>query len=92
MSDQTQTDISAKSNGLLTAWGLLIALSLGSALLTALNLPPKLIGGLVLLLALLKSRLILSRYLDLAHAPRWLSGFTATLTLFAILLFGLFLV
>jgi len=74
------------------AWGLLIALSLSSAALTALALPPKVVGGVILLLALVKSRIILARYLDLMHAPGWLRGFTLSVTLFTLVLFGLSLI
>jgi nitric oxide reductase NorF protein len=74
------------------AWAALIALSLGAAALTLLMLPAKIAGGLMLLLALFKARIILAQYLELAHAPDWLRGFTLVLVLFAFTLFGLFLI
>ncbi len=74
------------------AWATLIALSLGAAVLTLLMLPAKVTGGVMLLLALLKARIILAQYLELAHAPDWLRGFTFVLVLFALTLFGLFLI
>ncbi|WP_394197019.1 cytochrome C oxidase subunit IV family protein [Litoreibacter albidus] len=51
----------------------------------------RIIGIVVLVLALLKSRLILSRYLGLAGAPAWRRGFNLSLTLFVLLLLGLHL-
>ena len=73
----------------------LIALSGGSALVSMLvgnGLNRSLAGTAILLLALLKSRVILSRYLGLWQAPRWLRGFSITLSFFAVLLLGLYLV
>lgn len=69
---------------LVTAWGWLVA---ASALTTALaGVGPDWHGGIwlapVLLgLAFFKARIILARYLDLAQAPRILSGFTLALAL-----------
>lgn len=77
---------------LLRAWVILISLSLGSALVTVLALDRRIGGTLVLLLALLKARVILSRYLGLDAAPRWRRGFNLTLGLFCAVLLGLFLV
>jgi hypothetical protein len=48
-------------------------------------------GVAILLLALLKSRVILSRYLGLWQAQSWLRGFNITLCFFAALLLGLYL-
>ncbi|KUJ73448.1 nitric oxide reductase F protein [Ruegeria marisrubri] len=74
------------------AWLALLALSFASALLTRLALPPQIVGGGILLLALAKARVILARYLDLADSPAWLRGFTIVLAGFSILVFALYLV
>lgn len=73
------------------AWVALLGLSLGSAVLTMMPVPPTAMGGGILLLALFKARVILARYLDLAHIPGWLRGFTMVLTGFAVVIFGLYL-
>lgn len=73
-------------------WGLLIALSLASALATVSGLPAKPAGLAVLALALIKARVILSRYLGLAAAPGWLTGSFAVLVLWALIAGGLFLI
>lgn len=78
------------------AWGWLIGLSF---LATALALgqpllPPlaaKLAGLLVLAIAGLKARIILSDYLELAAAPRIRRGFTFALALFLLAAAGLYL-
>ncbi|WP_170332371.1 cytochrome C oxidase subunit IV family protein [Ruegeria arenilitoris] len=74
------------------AWLALLALSVASAFLTMMPIAPKLLGGGILILALAKSRIILAKYLELAHSPSWLRGFTMVLTAFAVLIFGLYLV
>ncbi len=79
-------------NPLTQAWLALLALSVASALLTLLPVPPALLGGGILALALAKSRIILARYLDLAASPAWLRGFTMVLTGFALLIFALYLI
>ena len=71
------------------AWLRLLALSAGTAALTLLPLPSVATGGRILLLAVLKSRLILSRYLALAQASGLLRGITVVLTGFAMLVFAL---
>jgi len=79
---------------LLRAWGALIGLSLGSTLLSSGVLPPGLTilsGALILTLAWLKARVILSRYLGLADAPFWRRGFEMSLAGFCLLLLGLYL-
>ncbi|WP_254443464.1 cytochrome C oxidase subunit IV family protein [Ruegeria atlantica] len=78
------------NNPLIKAWFALLGLSLGSALLTMTPVPPAVMGGGILLLALIKGRIILARYLELAHSPAWLRGFTIVLTGFAVLIFGLY--
>ncbi|MES0826497.1 cytochrome C oxidase subunit IV family protein [Ruegeria sp. SCP11] len=80
------------NNPLTRAWFALLGLSLGSALLTMMPVSPAVMGGGILLLALIKARVILARYLDLAHSPSWLSGFTMVLTGFALVIFGLYLI
>lgn len=74
------------------AWLLLIGLSLISALTTIGGLSPKIAGLVILSLGLIKARVILSRYLGLAAAPGWLAGFFAVISLWAILVGGLFLI
>ncbi|MFY2822922.1 cytochrome C oxidase subunit IV family protein [Ruegeria sp. MALMAid1280] len=74
------------------AWFALLALSVTSALLTMMPIPSKLLGAGILILALAKSRIILAQYLDLAHSPGWLRGFTMVVTAFAVLIFGLYLI
>lgn len=77
------------------AWGSLIALSLASTLL---SLPavwtqwPMATGITVLLLAWLKARVILMRYLGLAAAPTWRRGFDFALAVLCLLMLGLYLV
>jgi len=77
---------------LVKAWIALIALSLGSALLTVLGLPVKVTGAAILALALAKARVILMRYLGLDQAPSIGRGVTAVLSLFTLTVFGLFLI
>ncbi|WP_235216144.1 cytochrome C oxidase subunit IV family protein [Ruegeria halocynthiae] len=74
------------------AWLTLLGLSLGSALLTLVPLRPALLGAGILLLALIKARVILARYLDLSGSPAWLRGFTMVLSGFTVLIFGLYLI
>ncbi len=82
----------ARLNALTRAWLALLALSVASAILTLLPIPPALLGGGILILALAKSRVILARYLDLATSPTWLRGFTMVLTGFAVVIFALYLI
>lgn len=49
-------------------------------------------GALVLVLAWIKARVVLSSYLGLCQAPRILSGFNWALGLFCLLLLGLYLI
>ncbi|WP_237212626.1 cytochrome C oxidase subunit IV family protein [Ruegeria lacuscaerulensis] len=79
-------------NTLTRAWLALLGLSFGSALLTMIPAPPAVLGGGILLLALVKTRVILARYLDLAESPAWLRGFSMVLTGFAVIIFGLYLI
>ncbi len=77
------------------AWLALIALSAGStavAALVAMDLHRAAAGAAILLLAWLKSRVILSRYLGLAQAPGWRRGFNLVQGLFCLLLLTLFLI
>jgi hypothetical protein len=53
---------------------------------------PEIAAGGILLLALIKARVILARYLDLSQSPAWLRGFTIVLTGFSILIFALYLI
>ncbi|MCP9481407.1 cytochrome C oxidase subunit IV family protein [Shimia sp. CNT1-13L.2] len=77
------------------AWFALVALSGASAVVAELaigGLDRRVVGAVVLLLALMKARVILSRYLGLAEAPSWRRGFNLVLTLFCLLLLGLYLI
>ena len=48
-------------------------------------------GAVILLLALIKGRIILSRYLGLETTRFWRRGFNAALTVYALVLLGLYL-
>lgn len=74
------------------AWVTLLALSLASTLLTMLPAPPAFVGSGILILALIKVRVILARYLDLADSPTWLRGFTFVMIAFGCLILALFLI
>ncbi len=74
------------------AWLALLALSIVSAILTLLPISAKFLGACILILALVKSRIILARYLELATSLAWLRGFTLVLTGFALTVFGLYLI
>lgn len=83
------------SSPLTRAWIALMLLSFGSTVLAAFTdygLSVSATGGLILLLALLKARVILSRYLGLWQAPSWNRGFNWVLSLFCLALFGLYLI
>lgn len=56
------------------------------------SVPAAVMGGGILLLALIKTRVILAQYLDLANSPAWLRGFTMVLTGFSVLIFALYLI
>ncbi|WP_209597163.1 cytochrome C oxidase subunit IV family protein [Ruegeria sp. HKCCSP351] len=81
-----------RPNSLTSAWLVLLALSLASTLLTLMKSPDVLIAGGILLLALIKARVILARYLDLVESPGWLRGFTMVLTGFSVVIFALYLI
>lgn len=79
---------------LLTTWTWLIALSGGSAIvayLTTHGIDRRMTGAVILALALVKARFILSRFLGLSQAPGWLGGFTWVIGLVSALILGLFL-
>lgn len=79
---------------LLMAWLALVGLSLGSTLLSLpfmARAPAGVLGLGVLLIAGMKARIILTRYLGLADAPFWRRGFDISLALFCTLLLGLYL-
>ena len=76
---------------LIRAWLTLAALTaLGTALHFS-GLPPKLAGGLILLGAWLKARLVLLDYLELRGVPGWSGGILFGLLVFVTLLLVLFL-
>ncbi len=76
------------------AWIALVALGLATTALAARGPEPGTpwLGVLILGIAFLKMRLILTRHLGLADAPFWRRGFDATLGLFVLLLLGLYLI
>lgn len=79
---------------LLRAWGALIGLSLGATVISLWHWPPEAEAGagmLVLSLAWLKARIILTSYLRLDAAPFWRRGFAISLGVFCLLLLGLYL-
>ncbi|WP_298850018.1 cytochrome C oxidase subunit IV family protein [uncultured Ruegeria sp.] len=81
-----------RPNPLTRAWLGLLALSAGSALLTLIQAPSTAIAGGIVFLALIKTRIILKYYLDLADSPSWMRGFTMVLTGFSAVIFALYLV
>lgn len=83
------------NRSLLNTWVWLIALSGGSALVAYVathGFDRRLTGAVILTLALIKARLILSQFLGLAQAPGWLSGFSWVTGLVGALILGLYLV
>ena len=77
------------------AWLTLLLLSLGSTLIAAAvsrGFAPAAAGVAILLLAWLKARVILSRYLGLWQAPGWRAGFNWVLGFYCLLLLGLYLI
>jgi len=78
---------------LFRAWGALVGLSLLSTLAALwpfsgdLRAPS---GVAILLFAVVKARIILSQYLGLAQAPFWRHGFNGALTLYGLVLLGLY--
>jgi hypothetical protein len=83
-----------KTEPLTRAWIILIALSAVSAFTAGLvdaGFDRRITGVVVLMLALLKARVILSQYLGLWAAPSWRRGFNLSLTAFCLLLLGLYL-
>lgn len=80
---------------LVTTWAWLIVLSGGSTIVAyAVNhgINRQLAGAVILCLALFKARLILSRYLGLAQARNWLTGFSLTIGFACLLIIGLYLI
>lgn len=78
---------------MIEAWGLLVALSLATTALTLIEVsgPARVaIGGAVLVLAGLKARTILSRYLNLARSEFWTRSFDMAIGLFLLVVFVLF--
>lgn len=73
---------------LLLLSGLSVVLAAGAAGL----LDPSVTGVVVLALAWMKARVILSRYLGLWQAPVWQSGFNWVLALYCSLLLALYLI
>lgn len=83
-----------KADFLNRAWFGLMVLSGGSAIaaeMAGAGLDRRLASVIVVVLALIKTRLILAHYLGLSGAPTWRRGFNLSLTLFCLLLLGLYL-
>lgn len=76
---------------LLKAWLWLTGLSLLAAAATQAPVPRWMAAAAILLLALLKARIILARYLDLHRAPGWLTGAVLVFAIWTLLVFGLYL-
>lgn len=76
---------------LIRTWVALTALTVLGTALHFSSLPPKAAGGLILLAAWLKARLVLLDYLELRGVPGWSSGLLAGLAGFIALLLVLFL-
>ncbi|MDV7143267.1 hypothetical protein R3X27_11295 [Tropicimonas sp. TH_r6] len=77
------------------AWLILLLLSGASALIAALvaqSFAPAALGAVILFLAWMKSRVILSWYLGLRQAPAWRAGFNWVLALYCLILLGLYLI
>ena len=77
------------------AWIWLVALSAGSAIVAVLvgsGMDRRIAGAMILFLALLKSRTILSQYLGLSGTLFWRRGFNTAVTLFCLLLLALYLI
>ena len=84
-----------KPDTLTIAWIVLIVLSALSAVTAALvnsGFDKRVTGAVVLFLALMKARIILSRYLGLADAPSWRRGFNLSLSIYCLVLLGLYLI
>ncbi|WP_113912425.1 nitric oxide reductase F protein [Roseovarius dicentrarchi] len=84
----------ARPDTLARAWLALIGLSGLSAVVAAAighGFDGRVAGGIVLLLALLKARIILSAYLGLSAAPAWRRGFNAVLGAYMLVALGLYL-
>jgi len=89
----------ALSDPLTRAWVWLVALSLGSTVIATLvgrgllsGTQVTIAGAAILLLAWLKARVILDRYLGLAAAPFWHRGFSIVLGLYCLGLLVLYLI
>ncbi len=75
-------------------WIGLVALSGCSAIIAevlGIGLDGRLTGAAILILALMKTRLILAHYLGLSAAASWRRGFNLSLALFCLLLLGLYI-
>ena len=83
------------SRRLIHAWLLLLALSVATTLLTFVNAggsANRLVGATVLVLAGIKGRVILARYLGLETTRFWTRTFDFALVLFLMIAFGLYMV
>ncbi|HMN37669.1 MAG TPA: hypothetical protein PKD49_08165 [Hyphomicrobium sp.] len=75
------------------AWGVLLALSLTTIGLTLVDGPYRIVsGGLLLVLAGLKARTILARYLELGHSAFWMKLFGLVIWLFLLIAFAVYVI
>ena len=80
---------------LLFGWLALLCFSLASTLISIWSVPPNwqaVSGTAIILLAWLKARVILGRYLGLAQSAFWSRGFNTSLAFFCVVLLLLYLV
>jgi len=79
---------------LINAWIALIVLSLATTALSIAGSDKTWVpvtGTAILLIAWIKARLVLARYMGLAAAPSWQGGFDICLGIFVLVLGGLYL-
>lgn len=77
---------------LVQAWAMLVILSFGTVLIASTGATGSIwFAGAVLVLAGLKARVILARYLGLAGSRFWMRTFEVAIGLFLALAFGLYL-
>lgn len=83
------TEVSSRR--LIRTWAALAVLTALSTALHFSGLPPHVAGGMILIAAWLKARLILLDYLELRGVPGWAAGILSVLAALITLLMVLFL-
>ncbi|MFA9474158.1 MAG: cytochrome C oxidase subunit IV family protein [Filomicrobium sp.] len=84
-----------RARALIEAWAVLVGLSAATTILSIFEVSGRggvIIAGFVLLLAGIKARVILSRYLQLRNSRFWTRSFDFAIGSFLLLSFGLFAV